>query len=377
MLPRGSTPTLCCTLALIAIVGGWGAPRPVRAQQSAPPPGRSAADDAGGAWELPPEAKRAIDESVEWLAAQQFERSGRWAAKPPQFQMSVTALAGLALLAHGVTPDSGPHAETLRRCLLWVLDAQKTDEPFAGLLCDSKEPMAESERPMHGHGFALLLLGQAYGTSRDPVLRERIHRAIALGVRLTERTISPAGGWFYWPSHVRGNARDEGSVTITQIQALRSARNAGVAVSASVVERAVSYIKRSQNPDGGVRYMLRPSSSPASAALTSAGIVVLQDAGEYHGDAIERAYGYLRTNLRTDLPEEQKWFFYTHLYASQAMFQRGGASWKAYFPKIRNQLLEMRQGAHWESRDVGPAYATAMALLILQLPNRFLPIHQR
>ena len=47
-------------------------------------------------------------------------------------------------------------------------------------------------------------------------------------------------------------------------------------------------------------------------------------------------------------------------------------------PKIRRVLLEMRvpDRPYWKSR-FGNSYATSIALLILQVPLRYLPIFQR
>ncbi len=69
------------------------------------------------------------------------------------------------------------------------------------------------------------------------------------------------------------------SVTICQINALRAARNAGLFVPKETVDACIRYVKRSQNPDGGFRYMLQGGASafPRSAA----GVVALQSAGEY------------------------------------------------------------------------------------------------
>lgn len=343
---------------------------PLCAQQSPPEERRSRGVEVFR--EVTPEARKAIDEGIEWLVANQLSQSGRWVSRPPRYQMSVTALAGLALLAHGETLDRGPHAAALRRAVEWVLENQQLSGRYPGLLCDQADISSENARPMHGHGFALLFLGQAYGTSHDVVLRERIAAAIRAGVTLSEQTMNKEGGWFYWPRADRG---DEASVTVTQIQALRSARNAGFAVRTDVVERAVEYFKRSQEDTGGVRY--QRERGPASAALTAAGIVVFQGAGKYYDDSIEKAYGYLRRNLKTEHSDDERWFFYTHLYAAQAMFQRGGPAWQSYFPRIRRELLDTRTAdKHWDS-NLGPAYATAIALLVLQLPDRFLPIYQR
>ena len=355
-------------LGLAAWLGSGG----VACGQQAPPEDLTSSGGSSSV-ELTPETRVAIRQGVEWLAKNQLTQSGRWVSRPPRYQMSVTALAGLALLAHGVSPDRGPHARVLRRAVTWVLENQHREGPYVGLLCDQRDVMSPNARPMHGHGFALLFLGQVYGTGQDPALRARIGDAIRAGIRLTERTISRDGGWLYWPRSDRG---DEGSVTITQIQALRSARNCGFRVDRSVLDRAVTYIRESQGDDGGVHYQ-RPRRGPSSAALTAAGIVVFQDAGTYYDSAIEKGYGYLRRNLRIrSLDQEEKWPFYKYLYVSQAMFNRGGPAWRSYFPRIRDVLLEARNDKHWES-NLGPVYGTANALLILQLPDRLLPIYQR
>ena len=47
---------------------------------------------------------------------------------------------------------------------------------------------------------------------------------------------------------------DEGAVTITQVQALRACRNAGISIPTKVINKAVKYVVDSANPDGGIRY---------------------------------------------------------------------------------------------------------------------------
>jgi hypothetical protein len=319
--------------------------------------------------EITPELRDAVERGIARLARDQTSKSGAWPCRPVSYKMSVTALAGLALLAHGDTPNSGPYAKNVERAIKFVLDNQKTEGNYAGLFFDRPEGHPD-DRPMHGHGFALLFLAEAYGNTRDPKLRQETHEGIALGCRLVERTISRDGGWYYHP----GQNRDEGSVTITQIQALRSAHNSGVLVNKNTIDRAVNYIKASQMEDGGVRYTLNWGKS--SAALTAAGVSVLQSAGEYHGDAVEKGYAYLRQHLTTDR-DKQPFFYYTHLYAVQAMYQRGGPEWASYFPRIRRELLDQRRGKDYWDSPFGDSYGTAISLLILQVPNRYLPVFQR
>ena len=59
--------------------------------------------------------------------------------------------------------------------------------------------------------------------------------------------------------------------------------------------------------------------------------------------------------------------------------QAGGEYWSRWFPAIRDELLtRARQGGGvWTDPYHGPSYATAMALIVLQLPNNYLPILQK
>ena len=59
------------------------------------------------------------------------------------------------------------------------------------------------------------------------------------------------------------------------------------------------------------------------------------------------------------------------------MYMAGGDYWKQWYPAIREELLRQQESdGRWKSPH-GDVYATAMALLILQVPNRYLPIFQR
>ena len=49
-----------------------------------------------------------------------------------------------------------------------------------------------------------------------------------------------------------------------------------------------------------------------------------------------------------------------------------------WFPAIRDDLLAKARagGGIWTDVAYGPVYATAMSLIVLQLPNNYLPILQ-
>ena len=70
-------------------------------------------------------------------------------------------------------------------------------------------------------------------------------------------------------------------------------------------------------------------------------------------------------------------YFYGHYYAVQAMWQAGDPGWQRWYPAIRDMLVaRQQQTGSWKDR-VCNEYGTAMACLVLQTPNSYLPIFQR
>jgi hypothetical protein len=53
--------------------------------------------------------------------------------------------------------------------------------------------------------------------------------------------------------------------------------------------------------------------------------------------------------------------------------------WEPYFEEVRSEILALQQPDGSWPNDEGPgrAFGTAMAVLILEIPYRFLPIFQR
>ena len=59
------------------------------------------------------------------------------------------------------------------------------------------------------------------------------------------------------------------------------------------------------------------------------------------------------------------------------MFLAGGKHWANFYPAIRDELIKRQatsQGQdHWDG-DFSEEYSTSMALIILGIPNRYLPV---
>ena len=308
------------------------------------------------------DTEEAIRNGLEWLAQQQAA-DGSFGSGSYQANLAVTSLAGLAFMASGSSPGRGPYGQAIDKALKFVMD-NTTASGFITV------PNSMTHGPMYSHGFATLFLAEAYGQARRPELREKLQKA----VRLIIDTQNHEGGWRYQPA-----PRDADiSVTVCQINALRAARNAGIFVPKETVENCIKYCKDSQNPDGGFRYMLQGGGSafPRSAA----GIVAMYSAAVYDQAEIDRGFDYLNKYLpsgRDGGPPKFPHYFYGHYYAAQAMWIRGGKDWDDWYPAIRDELLakQMTQG-YWMD-TICREYGTAMALIVLQMPNNTLPIFQR
>ena len=307
--------------------------------------------------EVTPELHAAVERGLAWLAGHQAEDGSFGNLSHYGPHVGITGLAGLAFMADGDTPGRGRYAVNVERCLDFVL-SQSSE---SGLLA-----AATSHGPMYGHGFATLFLSEVYGMTPRPEVREAVRRA----VRLIGGTQNEEGGWRYQP--VRADA--DISVTVCQVMALRAARNAGIYVDKTVIDGAIKYVKDSQNPDGGFRYMLHSGGS--AFARSAGGVAALQYAGLYGSDEISRGLEYL---TRFIPPQEQTpgHYFYGHYYAVQAMFLAGDANWQRWWPAIRAELLAKQEPDGLWREGAGDEYGTAMALIILQMPNRLLPILQK
>jgi hypothetical protein len=312
-----------------------------------------------------------IKRGLKWLARKQ-QRRGLWLGKKPAYRVGISALAGLAFLSSGDVGKRGKYSENVERVSRYLAENQRYGpDHAAGLFFDKQAALLRS-RPLHGHGLALLYLAQSYGELQNPALRARLRKSILKGISLTEGCQSQGGGWNYMP----GDKKDEGSVTVTQIQALRAARNAGFIVNKEVIDDAVEYVAKSQDHRGGIRY--RINASKVSPALTAAGLTVFHGAGIYGAKPAKRALHFLNHYLIIEKTLKDHFFFYGHFYAGQAYFQQGEESFRTYYERIREELIQLQRGdGSWENKIFGDEYATAMALLILQVPNSYLPIYQR
>ncbi len=310
-----------------------------------------------------------VDKGLQYLARMQSP-NGSWQTMSDGrvYPVTMTALAGMAFLANGNTTSRGPYAETVEKTTRYLIDQQNS----TGLISRAEE----NGRPMYGHGFSMLFLSTVYGMETDPRARLRIKEVVTNAIKLTAQGQSVQGGWTYTPG-----SGDEGSVTVTQMQALRAANSAGFTVPKATIANAVRYLERCKTAEGGIRYSIN-SGGDTRLPISAAAITCLYSAGEYESplakDCLKYVFGQFQKQTKAEFGNEWGHGFYLHLYASQSFYQAGDTYWDAYFPPVRDYLIKSQsQDGHWDGNEVGPAFGTSVALIILQLPYKFLPIYQR
>jgi prenyltransferase beta subunit len=314
------------------------------------------------------QTQKSIKLGLDFLAKQQAPEGNFPSTNDgAEYANTMASLAGMAFLANGNTPSRGPYADNVRRVESFVMGNANPN----GLICTPNEFNGKS---MYGHGFGLLFLASVYGMETDEKVRTRLNKIINNGIDLTCKA-QCNGGWTYVPG-----GGDEGSVTITQMQALRAAQNAGFLVPKGTVEAATKYLEQCQNPDGGIVYSLG-NGGPSRLAISAAAIACLYNAGDYDSKMSGACLAFVDKQFQINQNQWSKGGghdYYTHLYASQAFYQAGDKYWSNYFPAARDQLVrqQSREGS-WPGDYVGPVYGTSIALIILQLPYKFLPIYQR
>ncbi|MCB9914990.1 MAG: terpene cyclase/mutase family protein [Planctomycetes bacterium] len=340
-----------------------------------------------------PEQAAAVERGLAWLADHQ-NADGSWTAKigyklnndynytsENNGHVGVTSLACMAFLAGGHLPGRGKYGECVEKGLAFVLDSV-TDDGY----------ITRQRTRMYSHAFATLFLAEVYGTTRREDVRQKLQRAVDWIVESQNRE----GGWRYEPFAPESDM----SIVVCQVLALRAARNIGIRVPKATVDRAAQYVVDSAVTQeqglgyghpafsgaevGTFRYQ-KDVYSRSSFPLTAAGVTALHGLGIYSDEAIERGIAFLtrelpRFNKNEGVRKGGHYFFwYGHYYGVQAMYTVGSPYWEPYFEEVRELLLSMQNedGSFPNRTGPGPAFGTAMGVLILEIPYRFLPIFQR
>ncbi len=164
--------------------------------------------------------------------------------------------------------------------------------------------------------------------------------------------------------------------------ALRSAHNSGITIAGANVERVEKFVKACARPGAG--FVQCPEMHRGGGQMfypTSAGLRVMFGTGRGGAKEVEDGLKLLLTKrLGQDYEGKiSEWDYCGGFFAVQALLHENGAAWRKWYPQLRDHLLRIQNAdGSWtiEYCLCCRAYATALALLILQAPARLLPIFQ-
>jgi hypothetical protein len=376
------------------------------------------AQEKGGDGKMPADLKAKADESVkkglEYLKRSMIKDSdtvGHWEGANGAYPSTMTALAGMAFLMEGSTLREGRYSGEIMRAMNWFLHPSRVRD--SGQLGDMLTPN-EKQRYMYGHGFGLLFLACVYGEEEDEAQRKKLEGVLKRAVEFTckaqtskkhkkrnatgETVEVEIGGWGYLSANEMSGF-DEGSVTITQLQALRAARNAGIPVPKETIQKAVDYLEACTTEKGGVVYQYYGNQVAQAGqerpAITAAAVACGFSAGEYDTKLTRMWLKFCRDNIkyargRVGHEEYQSYYFAQVMYALgedryAKMFpdepDERRLKWSVYRDAMTDHLVngsgKQNADGSWSTSYIGPVYSTAVNLSILQLEKGTLPIYQR
>jgi squalene cyclase len=296
-------------------------------------------------------AAAAVQHGLAFLAARQHD-DGSFGADVYRGHVAVTAFVGRAMMASGSKPGEGPYGEHLSKILAYLLSRVQE----SGLITskDATEPA-----PMYGHAFALTFLAECQKAVPKDETKEKIERA----VKLIVKTQNKEGGWRYLPKPDDADL----SVTVTQLMALAAVRDAAVDVPKGTIDRAIEYVKKSQNTDGGFRYQLTEGGTSGFARSAAALTALYCGGAQADGEEVGKGYQYVaKFPAAKTIGQPEVFYFYGHYFAARVMSHAPAADWDRWYTAVSDRLVEQqRKDGSWHD-SASVELGTAMACLTLQ-----------
>lgn len=321
--------------------------------------------------------EKALDRALTWLVKNQ-DKDGGWRSRSfvsldkryrgeekglgqgnAEWEVGMTGLSLLALIAAGNTPEQGKHQESVARGVQFLSER----------IVDYGKFETTSSHYMYNHAIATQALCEAYAYTADP----RIGVSAQLCVDyLAYAQHSLSGGWRY-----RANEAGDSSVTGWVVMALNSAYKARLDVAGfrgalrfldSVTWPAYFRIGYTNRQDGG------------TVRLGAVGMLcrLFLEGNKQNPHVLLNAW-----RLKRHLPRKGGEDYYYWYYGTLALFQLGGEFWETWNAALVPALLEMqvddaRSPFHgsWNPRGEwsnvgGRIYQTALGALMLTTYYRY------
>jgi hypothetical protein len=314
---------------------------------------------------VPRDVREMYDRGLQYLAAKQTEK-GEWTGGGYEDGPGPVGLGLMVFLASGEDPNFGLYSNHVRRSLRYLITAQDAGTGIMG-------------QSMYHHGFAMLGLAEAYGAVDERNLwpdgkgPRSIGQALELAVRaaVTSQKKNSLGGWRYSPDANDSDTSVSGAVLV----GLLAARNAGIEVPDSSIDRAIAFYKSMTAPSGQVAYAGGLGGFDESIARISIATLVYAVSRRKDLPEFKASLNYLKQRLEQQ--SSQQWMEYGRYYQAQALFQGDIESWEKWNGLLIRQLKQAQKPDGSFQGQFGPSLSTSFSLLALALNYRFLPIYER
>jgi hypothetical protein len=287
-----------------------------------------------------------------------------------QHRVVTSALAVLAFLSAGHTPDVGRYGIAVRGAVDFVT-GQVPDDGYVGKVDGSR---------MYGQGIVTLALAEAYGIEPDAERRKKQHAAlkklvkVILAAQDVKKEEVYRGGWRYEPQATDSDI----SLSGWNALALRAAQDVGMPVPKESIRRAADFVARCYHKDAkGFAYI--PGQNVTSATNGTGLLALYLLDREDRVETKEAAASLAKNPFEAD---GGGYPYYTLYYATQGAFQAGDDTWAAVSKVTLERLIKSQdKDGGWpgggNAKEPGRVYRTCMGVLTLTVPYRLLPIYQR
>ena len=288
-------------------------------------------------------------------------------------RVAATSLALLALLGHGNTREVGEYQKAVQDGIYFLSTQAHARESMPGY--DFRD--SPDSRGMYGHILATLALCEAYAMeeTKDPTLG-----ALALGALkwILYAQDQDGGGWRYQP-------REAGDVSVTTwvVMLLKSAHMIGFEIPSQTLVKMDLFLD-SISKEEKAKYSYQPGRPPIPST-TAMGLCARVFSGAKHDtDFLKRGTRYIAEDCgcsETDL--------YYNYYGSLLLRHYGGPLWRTWNQEMRDYLVRTQvqvgpERGSWyfdepektNNQIGGRLYTTAMAVMILEVYYRYLPIYK-
>lgn len=321
---------------------------------------------------------RQVEASLAWLAETQ-KSDGSYDTKfgGVNGQVVVTSLAGLAFLASGSTPRSGPYAKNIEEAAEFVMKNCGKEFDFGGLGGGG----GNWNQTNWAYGYAPVFLGEVYRHAPTDELKKKLEEMIQTIARNQEKS----GGWAHGP----GGPNALGYVELQIVGnwclcALGTLKRLGFKIPQATVDKGVAYAVSTSSGDGGVGYSDQPGQKGIGDAGRTAGCIW---AFSLLGLTKHPFYPKMASFFKREMENIPNGHVspVMHFTASAfACMHLGAAYWKDFMELFRLEILAARRpdgtfsarpteesvAMHSNNdREMGPVWTTASYVLIMQLPK--------